>query len=154
MKAGILEIGSLLVVNKADRPGADEAANTLQSALTLATGAGHMVEGTNEPQGTHGLRWHPPVLKTSATERSGIDALIARLLEHRQFLERSGEYARLNLARDRVRMEERLRALLLERAMARAHETGLWHSVEHRLQTRQTDPMRAAREIAEAQRGI
>jgi LAO/AO transport system kinase len=157
MKAGILEVATVLVVNKADRPGADEAVNSLQHAMTLATGAGHMVEGINEPDttsahGPHGLRWFAPVIKTSAIDGTGLDALIARLLEHRQFLERSGEYAQRNLVRDRVRMEERLRALLLERAIARAHETGLWRSVEQRLQSRQTDPLRAAREIVEAQR--
>lgn len=150
MKAGILEIGTVLVVNKADRPGADEAANTLQHALTLATGAGHMTEGINAPDGAHGLRWFAPVIKTSALSGDGLEALIARLTEHRQFLERSGEYARRNLARDRARMDERLRALLLERVMARARETGLWHSVEHRLHSGKTDPLRAAREIVEA----
>jgi len=150
MKAGILEIGSVLVVNKADRPGADEAANTLQHVMALAPGAGHLNEGVNEADAHHPLRWFPPVLKTSALSGEGLDALITRLLEHRVFLERCGEYARRNLARDRSRMEERLRALLLEQAMARARETGLWHSVEQRLAAGQTDPMRAAREIVEA----
>lgn len=150
MKAGILEIGSILVVNKADRPGADEAASTLQQVMALAPGAAHMVEGVNEPVGDFGLRWFPPVVKTSALTGEGMALLIARLQEHRQFLERSGEYARRNLARDRARMDERLRALLLERALGRARETGLWHSVEQRLQAGQTDPMRAAREIVDA----
>ncbi len=152
MKAGILEVGSVLVVNKADRPGADETANTLQQAMTLATGAGHLTEGINEPDAAsgRGLRWFAPVIQTCAINASGLDALIGRLLEHRQFLERSGEYARRNLERDRARMEERLRALLLERAMALARQTGLWHSVEQRLQSGETDPLRAAREILQA----
>lgn len=150
MKAGILEVGAVLAVNKSDRPGADEAANTLQQVMALAPGAGHKVEGINEPDEHHGLRWYPPVVKTSALSGDGLDVLIARLLEHRQFLDRSGEYARRNLARDRARMEVRLRALLLERVLARARETGVWHSVEHRLQTGETDPMRAAREIVQA----
>lgn len=47
-------------------------------------------------------------------------------------------------------MDERLRALLLERVMARARDTGLWNSVEQRLQMGQTDPLRAAREIVDA----
>lgn len=150
MKAGILEIGTVLVVNKADRPGADEAANTLQHVMALAPGAGHLKEGVNEADEHHPLRWFPPVVKTSAPTGEGLETLIGRLLEHRAFLERSGEYARRNLARDRARMEERLRALLLERAMGRARDTGLWHSVAQRLRDGQTDPMRAAREIVEA----
>ena len=146
MKAGILEIGSVLVVNKADRPGADEAANTLQHVMALAPGVGHMNEGLNEDP----LGWFPPVVKTSALTGEGVTALIGRLLEHRQYLERSGGYVQRNLARDRARMEERLRALLLERAMERARRTELWNSVTQRLQDGQTDPMRAAREISEA----
>ena len=113
-------------------------------------GAGHLSEGVNEADGQHPLRWFPPVLKTSALSGEGLDALITRLLEHRTFLQRCGEYARRNLARDRARMEERLRALLLDQAMARARETGLWHSVERRLAAGETDPLRAAREIVEA----
>jgi len=149
MKAGILEIGAVLVVNKADLPGAEETANTLQQIMALAPGAAHLVEGVNEADGRHPLRWFPPVLKISAQTGEGVDGLIARLLEHRAYLERGGEYARRNLARDRTRMEERLRALLLERALARAHETGVWHTVERRLQSGETDPMRAAREIVD-----
>lgn len=150
MKAGILEIGTVLVVNKADLSGADEAANTLQHVMALAPSAGHMTEGMNEADEQHGLRWFAPVVKTSALSGEGMQTLMRHLLDHREFLERSGDYARCNRVRDRARMEERLRALVLERAMERARATGLWHSVEHRLQTGQTDPMRAAREIAEA----
>ena len=150
MKAGILEIGSVLVVNKADQPGAEEAANTLQHVMALAPGAGHLKEGMNEPDGGFGLRWFPPVLKTSALDGAGVDALVACLRQHRVFLHRSGEYGRLNLARDSARMDQRLRALVLERLMRRAHDNGLWQSVDARLQSGETDPMRAAREIADA----
>ncbi len=150
MKAGILEIGSVLVVNKADLAGAEEAANTLQHVMALAPGAGHMNEGINEPDEHFGLRWYPPVIRTAAVGGAGLDVLIARLLEHRQYLERSGEYARRNLRRDRARMDERLRSLVLERVMARARDNDLWQSVERRLQAGETDPMRAAREIVEA----
>jgi len=150
MKAGILEIGTVLAVNKADLPGADEAANTLQHVMALAPGAGHMTEGLNEARDGHPARWFPPVLKVCARSGAGMEALIARLEEHRAFQERSGEYARRNLARDRARMDERLRSLLMERALARARATGVWQTVERRLQAGETDPMRAAREIADA----
>ena len=152
MKAGILEIGSVLVVNKADQPGAEEAANTLQQVMALAPAAGHMSAGINEPDGAFGLRWFPPVLKTSALggADAGVDALIACLRQHRVFLGRSGEYGRLNLARDRARMDQRLRALVLEKVMGRAQGNGLWQSVDARLRSGKTDPMRAAREIADA----
>jgi LAO/AO transport system kinase len=150
MKAGILEIGAVLAVNKADLPGADETANTLQHVMALAPGARHLREGVNEADERHSLRWFPPVVKTSALTGEGVDSLIGWLLAHRRFLERSGGYGRRNLARDRARMNERLRALLLERMMAKARATGLWNSIEQRLQSGEIDPMRAAREIVDA----
>ena len=150
MKAGILEIGTVLVVNKADQPGAEEAANTLQHVMALAPGAGHLHEGINEADDQCGLRWFPPVVRTAALQGQGVAGLIERLVEHRRYLERSGEYLRRNRARNRARMDERLRSLVLERVMARARNSGLWQTVEQRLESGDTDPMRAAREIVEA----
>lgn len=105
-KAGILEIGDIFVVNKADRDGADSTAREIR----------HMVElGT-----WHG--WKPPVLKASAAQGTGIDEVVEAINEHRAWLEASGE--------DRVRRHRRAReeitALVLgavrERLAARAEE--------------------------------
>ena len=105
-KAGILEIGDIFVVNKADRDGADSTAREIR----------HMVElGT-----WHG--WKPPVLKASAAQGTGIAEVVEAINEHRAWLEASGE--------DRVRRHRRAReeitALVLgavrERLAARAEE--------------------------------
>ena len=92
-KAGILEIGDIFVVNKADRDGADSTAREIR----------HMVElGT-----WHG--WKPPVLKASAAQGTGIDEVVDAMNAHRAWLAESGE--------DRVRRHRRVReeitALLL-----------------------------------------
>jgi LAO/AO transport system kinase len=75
IKAGILEIADIFVVNKADRDGADQAAATLRAMLSLA----HSRDG-----------WNPPVLKTSATTGDGVPRLLEAIREHQAFLARSG----------------------------------------------------------------
>lgn len=71
IKAGIMEIGDIFVVNKADRDGADNVCALLTSMLGLAPAAGG---------------WKQPVIKTVATERRGIDELVEQIMEHRRYL--------------------------------------------------------------------
>jgi len=71
IKAGIMEIGDIFVVNKADRDGADHVAAMLTAMLGLASGAD---------------RWRQPVIKTVATERQGIDELVEHIMKHRRHL--------------------------------------------------------------------
>jgi LAO/AO transport system kinase len=87
LKAGILEVADLFVVNMADRPGAERTAAELLSMLQL---------GAGRPGG-----WAPPIVETVATEGRGIDDLWAALERHRTHLEASGELE----ARRRRRIE-------------------------------------------------
>jgi LAO/AO transport system kinase len=98
IKAGILEIADILVVNKADRPGAENTARALKAMLEMAKGgvslppAGkHLRQSpspsataTAAPQETH--RWQPPVKLVTATLGEGIDELTHTIQEHRQYL--------------------------------------------------------------------
>ncbi len=68
-KAGILEIADVLVVNKADRPGADRLAKELQMMLSL---------------GEHG-EWLPPIVTTTATKNEGIENLWNDIINHRNY---------------------------------------------------------------------
>ena len=79
MKAGLLEIGDVFVVNKADRPGADELVQTLESMLAIRS----------YPPG----EWRPSVIRTVALKSEGIDKLIDLLFEHRRHLESAGRLA-------------------------------------------------------------
>lgn len=150
MKAGIMEIGSIMVVNKADREGADEAANTLQQALMLATQARALNGGYNEANVQHPAQWVPPVLKTTAATGKGLERLLEHLLEHRRYLEESGEFNRRNLARDCARMNEQMRSMLLERLIASSALEELRASADTRLASGEIDPLRAARELVDA----
>jgi len=98
IKAGIIEIADILVVNKADRPGADEAVKDLRQMLNL---------------GTPRNDWRTPVLKTSSQANTGIDELIAAVQQHRDWAAKSGE-AQRRIA-DAMRSE--IQALLCERVL-------------------------------------
>jgi LAO/AO transport system kinase len=97
-KAGLLEIGDVFAVNKADRDGVAATVADLRSMLELA-----------------GARpWTPPVVETVATEGRGVDALRHAIGEHREYLVATGELAR----RRERRVQEELRGIILESALA------------------------------------
>ena len=98
IKAGIMEIADVLVVNKADRPGAEETAKDLTQMLTL---------------GASRLGWKPPVVKTSAKDGTGIEDLMAAIDKHRAWAAESGEARR----RDADAMRNEIQILLQERVL-------------------------------------
>jgi LAO/AO transport system kinase len=90
-KAGILEIGDLYVINKADRDGADQVRRDLRSMLALA----------ERPEGS----WRPPIVKTIASRSEGLDEVVAEIDKHRAWLEESGELERRRTRRARDEIE-------------------------------------------------
>jgi LAO/AO transport system kinase len=90
-KAGILEIGDVFVINKADRDGADQVRRDLRSMISLAERA----EGA----------WRPPVIKTVATEGRGAADVVDAVDEHRAWAEESGELERRRVRRARDEVE-------------------------------------------------
>ena len=90
-KAGILEIGDLYVVNKADRDGADQVRRDLRSMLALA----ERRDGA----------WKPPIVKTVAARSEGIDEVVAEIDRHFAWLTDTGELARRRTRRARDEIE-------------------------------------------------
>ncbi|MCW2857600.1 MAG: transport system ATPase [Marmoricola sp.] len=90
-KAGILEIGDLYVINKADRDGADQVRRELRSMLGLA----------QRPAGA----WTPEIVKTVATTGAGVDEVITALDAHLAYLKASGELERRRVRRAREEIE-------------------------------------------------
>ncbi|MGH3673602.1 MAG: methylmalonyl Co-A mutase-associated GTPase MeaB [Pseudonocardiaceae bacterium] len=78
-KAGILEIADVLVVNKADRDGADQTVRDLKHMISLGR------------RGTEGPSWRPPVVRTVATRAEGVEELAAAIEEHRGWMLGRGE---------------------------------------------------------------
>lgn len=100
LKAGLMEIADLFVVNMADRPGADRTVAELRAMLTL---------------GPANTDWPVPIVETIATEGHGADELWATLLRHREHLQQSGELA----ARRRRRTEAEVLDLVVRDLRAR-----------------------------------
>ena len=123
IKAGILEIADILVVNKADLPGADHTLRLLRAALELAQPdhaehAHHGAAAAAPPAPEAAAPgWTIPVERTVATTGEGIPALYAAIVRHGEHLEASGERGR----RQRARVRQELEALLRERLTQRWH---------------------------------
>jgi len=125
IKAGILEIADILVVNKADRQGVEATERALKMMLELANGGqqemGHHHYSDEEPQtekfSSEG--WQTPVLRTIATEKTGIDELAVQLEAHKEWLFSSGEW--------KMRERERVRAELLNLLHERLYQK--WQGV-------------------------
>jgi LAO/AO transport system kinase len=128
-KAGILEIADIFVVNKSDRPGAQEAIRDLRTMLAMSGyGAGH---------------WKPPIVATTAATGEGIDELVGRLEAHAAWLGESGERDRRRLARAREEVAAIAVAALRERLGALPGESQLDEFAGH-VASGQLDPYTAA----------
>jgi LAO/AO transport system kinase len=130
IKAGIMEIADIFVVNKADRDGADHLVHAIHAALSL---------GPNDVA-------RPPVLKTVATTGEGVAELWARLQQGR------AESAAGRPARRQAREESRLRDLVIARFRSSFERTASRDEIERLVQdlmARRTDPYTAAAELFE-----
>ncbi len=103
MKAGILEVADILVVNKGDRSGADRLILEMKFAFELRV---------------HNSDWHYPILKATAIENIGIDKLVTTIKSHKEHLEKSGE---LEIGR-KNKLVIRVNELIEERIKTHLHE--------------------------------
>lgn len=124
IKAGIMEIADILVVNKADRPGADEAAKDLTHMLNL---------------GTPRTSWRPRVMRTSAKDGSGIRELIAAVQEHRAWAAESGEARRRSVEAMRNEIHMLMQERVLRELRERLEKGGL-EEVVSRVVDKDLDP--------------
>ena len=120
IKAGILEIADVLVINKADLPGVENTERALRSMLELAHPAprGYLHHGQVEhiaqaPENNES--WQTPLLRTVATQGSGIEELVEKIELHRKFLCQSGEWGLREQARLRSQLDNLLQSALVAR---------------------------------------
>jgi LAO/AO transport system kinase len=132
IKAGIMEIADIFVVNKADHPQVNKTIADIRDLLRM--------ELAPRP-------WTPPIVTTVAVRNEGLEDLWIRIQQHKQYLERSGELER--------RRKQRLEAEILEIADRRLREQVLEPSTEteefqvmlERVVHRETDPYAVADQI-------
>ena len=137
LKAGILEIADILVVNKADQPGADTLVHQL---LALVTRAGGDERGI-------------PVLKTVATSGDGVAELVDAIDGHRRYLRESGQLERHRLAQARHQVLALARHELLARVLRATEENGQLDKLVGAVAQRDLDPYSAARRLIESAGG-
>lgn len=132
MKAGLMEIADVFVVNKCDRPGAENIAHSLKGMLDRINGR---------------LDWRPPILMTSAVMNQGIDAFYEGVLEHRRYLQRDNrmEQRRRRQLKEEIKHHieaEFSRLIWSQMDQGRDMDNALQRTWEY-----QIDPQNAAREI-------
>lgn len=114
LKAGVMEIPDIIVINKADHPLTDTMVREIRGVLSLAN-----LDGKSDPAHPD---WRVPIVKTEAARGQGVDELVQHLDEHRQHIQREGEIERRRrrnlrnevLAIATARMRRRLEAELAE----------------------------------------
>ena len=136
LKAGIMEIADIFVVNKADRDGADRLVQSVAAMLALQT--------------FQAGEWRPPILKTEATTGAGVPGLVEAIEQFRAHSEAT------RATRQRTRQEYRLRDLLSHRFMRMVEQSlpdGELQRVVDGIASRQVDPYSAAADIINRVRG-
>ncbi|MBI5166547.1 MAG: methylmalonyl Co-A mutase-associated GTPase MeaB [candidate division NC10 bacterium] len=132
LKAGIMEIADLFVVNKADREGADRTYLDLEIMLDQSPFKGG---------------WRPPIYKTVATEGKGVKELAEGIVAHQAYMGREGLRDQKATERVRALFQELLRECLTKRALERISINGTLDFLYQRMARRELDPYSAAEEV-------
>jgi len=131
MKAGLMEIADIFVVNKADREGADRAALQIQQALEFRN---------------HNFDWKPPVLSMVANQGKGINLLEQNLEEHANYL--ASHHRRQNMKKNRI--EKYLRQIINEKLVEKIWQPALKKKMEgqiDKIKQKKKSPYAAGQQI-------
>jgi LAO/AO transport system kinase len=134
IKAGIMEIGDVFAVNKADRPGADKTVTEVTMMMSLVEEHGD---------------WIPPIVKTVASRCQGIEELDDALVRHYAYLTSSGELVRRNRERVRIRIETQLKEKFMERLIGRTISREDFESLLDEVLHKRDNPHDAAESVLE-----
>jgi LAO/AO transport system kinase len=132
MKAGLMEIGDIFVLNKADREGADRLEEQLHAMLSLVM-----------PRDG----WHPPVIRTVATENRGVEGLALTVEKFRKHFESSGQRREKHVEHWQKRLIEMLESRLLEKVLGGKEGEARLRALAVEVAERKKDPFTAVSEI-------
>jgi LAO/AO transport system kinase len=156
IKAGILEIADVLVVNKADRPGADNTIRGLKAMLELGHPAardqlaahhGRLLEVEQPAANGHNTAfWLPPIVRTVAIEGQGIDDVLKAIESHREYLTGAERLADVERQHIEIELHERLRSALVTRLLQNVPSEAIAPLIAG-VQSREIDPQTAVEKI-------
>ena len=132
MKAGLMEVADIFVLNKSEREGADRLEQELHAMLSLVM-----------PRDG----WHPPVVRTVASENKGIDTLAATIAKFRAHFESSGERRRKHVEHWKARLIELAESRLMEKVLGGADAEARLTELAGEVADRKKDPFSAVTEI-------
>ena len=127
-KAGMMEIGDIFIVNKADRDNADRAVEEIQAMIEL---------------GAQEERWRPPVIKTSAILDRGMENALKMIEEHEEYLTRMGAKEKL-ARRSEIELAEALKYRFVDGLMAELRRDSKFAKLVERVAAKKIDPYSAA----------
>ena len=133
MKAGLLEIANLLVVNKADTPGADDVVEQLRAMLDMGS----------RPQD----QWLAPVIKTVAIKDRGIVELVDAYWQHRKFLMDSGQFDEHNYKWEFQFFRQLVMEMAADRIFSEINDSPAHRTLLEDLKNRKIDPFSAAENL-------
>ncbi len=132
MKAGLMEIADIFVLNKSDREGADRFEEQLRAMLSLVM-----------PRDG----WHPPVVRTVATENRGVNELASTIAKFRAHFENRGERVKKQTEHWKTRLVEMLEARLLQKVLGDEAGKLRLEQLGEAVAARKMDPYSAVEEI-------
>jgi LAO/AO transport system kinase len=132
MKAGLMEVADIFVLNKSEREGADRLEQELHAMLALVM-----------PRDG----WHPPVVRTVASENKGIDALAVAIGKFRSHFETSGERRRKHIEHWKARLIELAESRLLQKVLGGKDADARLTALAGEVADRKKDPFAAVTEI-------
>ncbi len=133
IKAGIMEIADLFVVNKADLPGAERTTTEINIMLDMK-------------KGDH---WRPPVVQTVSVQNKGLDQLWELLQEHRNYMNESGKLETVRLERVKRELTDQVEYLLKNSVWEQVKEEVKLEKLVEEIANRKNDPYSAASELLE-----
>ena len=133
MKAGLLEIGDIFVVNKADKPGADDVIDQLRLML--------------EMRNKHDNEWEPLIIKTVAIDGKGIGELVDAVWEHRKFLKESGKFDEQNVDREFQFFRRLVMEMAADKIFNIMADLPVYNDLISSLRIREVDPYTAAERL-------
>lgn len=154
IKAGVLETADILVVNKADRPGADQTVKALRAMLHMGAWGGSLRHHGQimaldaHPESAESARpgWIPSVYETIAIEGKGVEEVVEAVHSHKAYLNSSGELAERELARSRRKIDAMLQEAFADRLYDAVEPTEI-EGIVAAVAERRLDPYSAVEQL-------